>query len=239
MRSSSEIKMAAEAAGMWCEVLTHGMSYRDGGTIVLSRGNWREFVRFSVKETGEAFDGTGYKGRGEHYSVLLLSEGGEWRIATRGEYDAVDENQRRMIGVTDVPNAGRGEFLVKVDADTTSDLNALLGLVDLSEELSGLPLGFVNLTPHVVRLNDGTAFSAEGFARVASSYTAFDKNGIAEVKFGDVEGLPEEQAGVRYIVSALVKQAAKDRHDLVSPATGHPDAIRKDGQIVSVPGFVK
>lgn len=46
--------------------------------------------------------------------------------------------------------------------------------------------------------------------------------------------------GTIYIVSAMVLAAAKEkgRTDVVAPATGHPDCIRKDGFIVSVPGFV-
>jgi hypothetical protein len=47
---------------------------------------------------------------------------------------------------------------------------------------------------------------------------------------------------VIYIVSGLVAQApsVRGRSDVVSPATGHPDAKRNSaGQIVSVPGFVR
>jgi hypothetical protein len=33
--------------------------------------------------------------------------------------------------------------------------------------------------------------------------------------------------------------AAARRSDLVSPATGHPDCVRENGQIKSVPGFVR
>jgi len=42
-------------------------------------------------------------------------------------------------------------------------------------------------------------------------------------------------------VSALVLSAAKaaGRTDCVAPATGHPACVRKDGFIVSVPGFVR
>ena len=48
-----------------------------------------------------------------------------------------------------------------------------------------------------------------------------------------------------YIVSAMVlsaenaKPKSYRRKGLVAPATGHPDCIRKDGFIVSVPGFVR
>lgn len=52
-------------------------------------------------------------------------------------------------------------------------------------------------------------------------------------------GEPEE--GTIYIVSALVLAAAKEkgRTDVVAPATGHPDCVRENGFIVSVPGFVR
>jgi hypothetical protein len=97
---------------------------------------------------------------------------------------------------------------------------------------------FVNLTPHRIVLNNGTVFESEGVCRVDSSYTPFDENGISRVVFGEVTGLPEPQEGVVYIVSGLVVQALKGkRDDVVSPATGHPDCVRKDGHPVSVPGF--
>lgn len=99
---------------------------------------------------------------------------------------------------------------------------------------------FVNLTPHVVRLNDGTEFPPSGkVARVTSKYSQFDENGIASVVFGEVQHLPEPEDGITYIVSALVAAACHDRKDVVSPATGHPDAVRKDGQVFSVPGFIR
>ena len=119
---------------------------------------------------------------------------------------------------------------------------------------------FINLTPHVVRLNDGTEFHPSGtVARVATEYklTAPEDCQICdethggcegcplqnhsvdfyEAKFGEIIGLPKSKIGVFYIVSAMVKQAS-DRMDLISPSTGHSDCIRKDGQIFSVPGFI-
>ena len=76
-------------------------------------------------------------------------------------------------------------------------------------------------------------------ARVSSTHSQFDENGIASLSFGEVQGLPAPEEGVFYIVSALVAQAAK-RADVVSPATGHPDVVRdQKGQIQSVPGFVR
>jgi len=98
---------------------------------------------------------------------------------------------------------------------------------------------FVNLTPHAIVLNSGTTFAPSGkVARVSSSHTTFDSDGICSVTFGDVTDLPDPVPGTFYIVSALVAAAAK-RADVVSPASGHPDVVRSNGQIVSVPGFVQ
>lgn len=99
---------------------------------------------------------------------------------------------------------------------------------------------FINLTPHDIVLNDGRVFRASGtVARVSSTHTPFDENGVCRVSFGEVENLPEPKDGTMFIVSGMVAAAAVDRTDLVSPATGHRDAVRNDkGQIVSVPGFV-
>ena len=78
-------------------------------------------------------------------------------------------------------------------------------------------------------------------ARVANTFSDFDEYGVCSVEFGDIQGLPEPQEGTLLIVSALVLSAAKaaGRTDCVAPATGHPDCVRKDGFIVSVPGFVR
>lgn len=100
----------------------------------------------------------------------------------------------------------------------------------------------VNLTPHAIKLNDGTEFPPSGVtARIASSYSEFDADRVAEVVFGEPVGLPEPEEGTLFIVSGLLASALKGvRSDLVSPATGHPAAVRDEGgRIVSVPGFVR
>lgn len=101
----------------------------------------------------------------------------------------------------------------------------------------------INLCPHSIVLNDGRTVEPSGIvARVSSSYTEFDSNLVAEVKFGDIQNLPDPVPGTLYVVSGLVLAAAKDagRYDCVAPATGHVDCVRDEkGQIVSVPGFVR
>ena len=105
--------------------------------------------------------------------------------------------------------------------------------------LDEIPVQFVNCTPHEVRLNDGRVFPPSGIlVRVSTKYSKFDADGIASAEYGELE-LPDELPNVVYIVSAIVKAAAPQRSDLVCPATGHPDAVRVNGQIVSVPGFIR
>lgn len=100
---------------------------------------------------------------------------------------------------------------------------------------------FKNYTPHPIFLNSGLSYASEGVARVSNSFTEFDHDGICTVNYGAITGLPKPQEGVLYIVSALVLSAAKaaGRTDCVAPATGHPDCIRENGFIKSVPGFVR
>ena len=102
-------------------------------------------------------------------------------------------------------------------------------------------LKFINATPHEIKMNDGRIFEPSGILpRVNQTMSEFDDNGIAIQSFGEVEGLPEPAPEVVYIVSAMVLSAAKDRKDLVAPATNHKNTVRNEkGHIVSVPGFVK
>ncbi len=97
---------------------------------------------------------------------------------------------------------------------------------------------FVNLTPHTINLNSGESYPSEGICRVSSEHSDFDKNNTCTIKYGTIEGLPEPQDDVLYIVSAIVFQAT-DRRDVVCPASGHPNVIRREGQIASIPGFLK
>lgn len=101
---------------------------------------------------------------------------------------------------------------------------------------------FINLTPHAIRLNDGTMFEPSGVvARVSADLQAVEPVGGVQLfrqTFGDVEGLPEQMPGTMYIVSAMVLGAV-DRSDCVAPATGSRETVRDEaGHIVSVPGFV-
>ena len=98
---------------------------------------------------------------------------------------------------------------------------------------------FINCTPHPIVLNNGTVYAPSGqIARVSSSHTPLDANGVCRVVYGDLVNVPDPAPDTLYIVSALVL-GASDRKDLVAPATGHPDCVRDaQGHIVSVPGFV-
>lgn len=102
---------------------------------------------------------------------------------------------------------------------------------------------YINLTPHVVNLNDGRKFESEGSVRIEQTHGEIVDD-ICHAPLGDLTGLPDPQEGVKYIVSMPVLTAAKakglDRDDLVAPATNHPDCKRDNekGWILSVPCFI-
>lgn len=104
-----------------------------------------------------------------------------------------------------------------------------------------------NLTPHTVVVldndnNELLSVPSTGNARVQNTFEQQpDLAGIPchKVGFGDVEGLPEAQAGTTYIVSAFVLAALNGtRADVVAPNTSPAFAVRNDkGHIVGVRGF--
>ena len=114
---------------------------------------------------------------------------------------------------------------------------------------------FVNLTPHPICIRT----TADGFAvdltiapsgqvaRVAQHpsqtlhLAGFPVPVVSAPRFGAVEGLPEPEGGVAYIVSGLVlAHVPSDRGDVFAPATGPKDgAVRDaDGRIVAVTRLV-
>ena len=94
-----------------------------------------------------------------------------------------------------------------------------------------------NLTPHPLTVGGKIIPPSGTVARVKAGFSSI-VDGICHQTFGDVEGLPKPQDGVRLIVSGLVF-AATERPDVFAPATGHPDVVRNEmGHIVSVPALI-
>jgi hypothetical protein len=103
----------------------------------------------------------------------------------------------------------------------------------------------VNLTPHPVILCDGfgtviAAFPSYGLAWVEQSDRELfhlEVNGqkvpVVHTEYGEITGLPDPEDGTRYIVSALVAQAAR-RTDLLVPS----DLIRdSEGRVIGCRRF--
>ena len=83
-----------------------------------------------------------------------------------------------------------------------------------------------NLTPHTVNIVREdlspvyTINPEENSVRCPQETKIINNIGgipITSTTFGEVEGLPEEKENVYYIVSRLVLNACKDRHDLLVP----------------------
>lgn len=104
----------------------------------------------------------------------------------------------------------------------------------------------INATPHLISLANAAGEITQTYepsgltVRCATSSEVvgtIDGFPVKRTTFGKVEGLPEEQAGVTYLVSLVVAQSLRGaRNDVVSPLTD-ATAIRKDGQVVAVKGF--
>ena len=158
---------------------------------------------------------------------------------------APDDESTNVLGT--VTDSYKVNTTINYDIRTDDQKEDLLDLdfQERGEDFELVPQKFINLTPHDIKLNDGTIYPATGkIARVENTFSNFCC-GISKVFYGEIENLPEPEDGTYYIVSAMVlaannsKPKYRRRGDLVSPATGHPDCIRKDGFIVSVPGFVR
>lgn len=98
--------------------------------------------------------------------------------------------------------------------------------------------GFVNLTPHAVNVQ-GYAPLAPSGAVARCAETRSDAGTVAGVpvtvaSFGAVEGLPAAQAGVYYIVSALVLAQVPERADVFAPGPALRDG---DGRVVGCVGL--
>lgn len=100
----------------------------------------------------------------------------------------------------------------------------------------------VNLTPHsiavVLENGDQKVFEKTGVvARITCSQIKvgmIDGIDLMTPAFGQTEGLPEEEAGKIFIVSAMVRNANPDRKDLVSPG----DQVRdENGNVIGCRNF--
>jgi len=100
-----------------------------------------------------------------------------------------------------------------------------------------------NLTPHALNvvLSPESTFTIPPSGSVARCSSSNTQIGLAneiplfKVAYGAVEGLPEPEAGVLYVVSALVRAAVPARTDVASPG----DLVRdSEGKVIGCKGLV-
>ena len=82
----------------------------------------------------------------------------------------------------------------------------------------------VNLTPHVVNVNDVAIQPEKVSARVetvttedGNIVTQYGEINIVETHYGLVENLPDWREGIVYVVSRLVKDRVPNRNDVFVP----------------------
>jgi hypothetical protein len=102
---------------------------------------------------------------------------------------------------------------------------------------------FINCTPHALTVEGLGTLAPSGVlprcATVRSEPTIVGGVRIVAQSLGEVTGLPAPVEGVGLVVSAMVLGALKgSRPDVYAPDTG-ADAVRENGQIVSVRGLVR
>lgn len=98
---------------------------------------------------------------------------------------------------------------------------------------------FLNLTPHAVVVVNGPTLPPSGqVARCSSASVPAGEHGgvpLSRVSFGAVEGLPDPEPGVIFVVSGLVRAAVPGRSDVASPG----DLVRDEkGAVVGCKGLV-
>ena len=111
----------------------------------------------------------------------------------------------------------------------------------------------INLTPHALSFQIGDASLTippsgdVALVQVSSSVlTTLDVDGlhipVRQSSYGAVNGLPDPQPGIVFLVSLLVQQAllaaGVQRGDVMGPDTG-PSAIRVNGQVSAVVALQK
>lgn len=102
---------------------------------------------------------------------------------------------------------------------------------------------FINLTPHSLSIRNEAGEEILSLppsgqvARVAEQREAIGLLAgieISRASYGAVEGLPEPQPGVAYIVSGMILAACQDRPDVFAPGVAVRDA---EGRIVGARGL--
>lgn len=102
----------------------------------------------------------------------------------------------------------------------------------------------LNFMPHTLNIEmpsgERVAIESSGVARCAVKNVVvaeIDGIPVSTAEYGDLVGLPEPAPNTIYVVSMLVAQRA-GRADCVGPDSG-PSALRENGQVVAVRGFVR
>jgi len=106
---------------------------------------------------------------------------------------------------------------------------------------------FINLTPHDITVilpdtdvetNCRRTFHRDGtvarVSQIAATVDKIDGIRIETVRFGPIVGLPQPVGDTLFIVSAMVKNAAGNRTDLVSPGDLVRDA---SGNVIGCKSF--
>lgn len=118
-----------------------------------------------------------------------------------------------------------------------------------SEKVKTMATILKNYTPHACHIYDNAGkeiigtYESEGNARVTTKNIQVgtvgpDNAPLFKSEYGEIDGLPEPEENVLYIVSFIVKNACPERNDLISPASDPQNSVRDEaGRILGTKGF--
>lgn len=116
---------------------------------------------------------------------------------------APDSKSTNELGIITDSYQFNGKTHYDVHTDDIEEGYSDLDYQERGENFELVPTKFVNLTPHDIKLNDGTIYPATGkIARVEFSNFCC---GISKVFYGEIENLPEPEDGFIVSVPGFVR----------------------------------
>lgn len=102
---------------------------------------------------------------------------------------APDDESTNILGTV----TSNYEFHYDIYTDDQKEGEEDLDVQERGEDFELVPTKFINLTPHDIKLNDGTIYpTTDRVARVENTFSNFCC-GISKVFYGEIENLPEPE----------------------------------------------
>ena len=183
MRTSNEISTLIAAEGGEIIFISGGTSYRSGGSLVVTPAGWQKSptpVRVE-KTTLQAFDPTGYDGRGRSWEIFrLVPDPNGMLPVSEGLWSSLSNENRTVIGGNGSSKSQSGAiYFGRPDTDQKNDINSIMA--DL--------LSTVKVPPVVVTRHPALVELLKERGLIESSCRVIDHANVEDVRGQDVIGI--------------------------------------------------